>query len=592
MSLISAKEIAGFLKINKLGIAGIFTARAMMTLLRIDVVNNLYRQKKNLKSTVFLEAILNELGVKYEISAKELRKLPGEGAYITISNHPLGGVDGMLLLRIILEKTPEYKILANFLLHKIEPLQPFIIPVNPFENLKKAGSNAAGIKDAIGHLKNNKPLGIFPAGEVSTHTVNGGIEDKIWDEATIKFIKRAEVPVVPIYFHARNSRLFYFLSKINDTFRTAKLPSELLSQKKRIIRIRIGSPISVNEQKKYSTLKEYGEFLRMRTYLLGKSLCISNNLHGKSIVYEKPVEGNLPKEIAEPAHTDTIKSEIELLKTMNTSLFVTGQYEVFFCDTNPIPGILHEIGRLREITFRKIGEGTNNAIDLDHYDRYYHHLILWDNNAQKIAGAYRIGLGKEIYSKYGIKGFYLSSTFDFDDKMHELMSDSLELGRAFIVEEYQRKTMPLLLLWRGVTNVAKKFPQHKYMIGSVSISNLLSEFSKSLIIEFLKQHYLDQSKNRLIHARQEYKIRKDDMITDLVQNHLDNDLDMLDSIIAEVESGQWKVPVLIKKYIHQNARVLSFNVDPDFNNAIDVLMYIKVQEISEELNIKIIRNCK
>lgn len=592
MSLISAKEIAGFLKINKLGIAGIFTARAMMTLLRIDVVNNLYRQKKNLKNTVFLEAILNELGVKYEISAKELRKLPGEGAYITISNHPLGGVDGMLLLRIILEKTPEYKILANFLLHKIEPLQPFIIPVNPFENLKKAGSNAAGIKDAIGHLKNNKPLGIFPAGEVSTHTVNGGIEDKIWDEATIKFIKRAEVPVVPIYFHARNSRLFYFLSKINDTFRTAKLPSELLSQKKRIIRIRIGSPISVNEQKKYSTLKEYGEFLRMRTYLLGKSLCISNNLHGKSIVYEKPVEGNLPKEIAEPAHTDTIKSEIELLKTMNTSLFVTGQYEVFFCDTNPIPGILHEIGRLREITFRKIGEGTNNAIDLDHYDRYYHHLILWDNNAQKIAGAYRIGLGKEIYSKYGIKGFYLSSTFDFDDKMHELMSDSLELGRAFIVEEYQRKTMPLLLLWRGVTNVAKKFPQHKYMIGSVSISNLLSEFSKSLIIEFLKQHYLDQSKNRLIHARQEYKIRKDDMITDLVQNHLDNDLDMLDSIIAEVESGQWKVPVLIKKYIHQNARVLSFNVDPDFNNAIDVLMYIKVQEISEELNIKIIRNCK
>lgn len=592
MSLISAKEIAGFLKINKLGIAGIFTARAMMTLLRIDVVNNLYRQKKNLKSTVFLEAILNELGVKYEISAKELRKLPGEGAYITISNHPLGGVDGMLLLRIILEKTPEYKILANFLLHKIEPLQPFIIPVNPFENLKKAGSNAAGIKDAIGHLKNNKPLGIFPAGEVSTHTVNGGIEDKIWDEATIKFIKRAEVPVVPIYFHARNSRLFYFLSKINDTFRTAKLPSELLSQKKRIIRIRIGSPISVNEQKKYSTLKEYGEFLRMRTYLLGKSLCISNNLHGKSIVYEKPVEGNLPKEIAEPAHTDTIKSEIELLKTMNTSLFQSGQYEVFFCDANPIPGILHEIGRLREITFRKIGEGTNNAIDLDHYDRYYHHLILWDNNAQKIAGAYRIGLGKEIYSKYGIKGFYLSSTFDFDDKMHELMSDSLELGRAFIVEEYQRKTMPLLLLWRGVTNVAKKFPQHKYMIGSVSISNLLSEFSKSLIIEFLKQHYLDQSKNRLIHARQEYKIRKDDMITDLVQNHLDNDLDMLDSIIAEVESGQWKVPVLIKKYIHQNARVLSFNVDPDFNNAIDVLMYIKVQEISEELNIKIIRNCK
>ena len=580
----STKKISEFLKIKKFGIKYNFRSSTISRLLELKVINALYQKNKNLKEEAFCEAVLSDLGVQYEISVKELRKLPKDGAYITISNHPMGMVEYILLIKLMLDKTDQYKLLTDLTLHNINALQPFSIPLNHFENHKTAKSKIATIKHAMTHLKSNKPLGLFPFYHSSTCSDIGDELDRMWDHTLINFIKKAEVPVVPIYFHESNRRLFYFLSAINNTL-NIKLSSEKFSNNKRILKVRIGKPISVNEQNKCGTMKVYANFLRVRTYLLGKSFCTNNDFVSKKQLERPFVDDSL--EIVAPADQEKVKKEIDLLKTTKASLFKSGQYEVFFSNSSEIPEIVYELGRLREITFRKIGEGTSKAIDLDKYDSYYHHLILWDNDAQKIGGAYRIGVGDEIYKKYGISGFYLSSTFDFDERMHEFMSHSLELGRAFIVAEYQRKTLPLMLLWSGVTRVAQIFPQHKYLIGSVSISNMLSEFSKTLIIEFLKHNYLDQSKNCLIHAKQDWKSCKDKTIEDLIENHLDNNLETLDTIIAEIESGHWKVPVLIKKYIDLSARVLSFNVDPDFNNAIDVLMYIRIQDIVSDPHGKI-----
>jgi putative hemolysin len=126
----------------------------------------------------------------------------------------------------MLEREPNFKIIANFLLHRIEPMKPYIMPVNPFENHKDAKSSVIGIKETLRHLSDGKPLGMFPAGEVSTYKDGKLVVDKPWEEGAIKVIRKAQVPVVPIYFHAKNSNLFYFLSKINDTLRTAKLPSQ------------------------------------------------------------------------------------------------------------------------------------------------------------------------------------------------------------------------------------------------------------------------------------------------------------------------------------------------------------------------------
>jgi len=585
MGLVSAKEIAKVTKIDKYGFVGTFFGWLLMKSLRISEVNKIYNRNKHLEGTAFLNAILSEFEIKFEIPEEDFRRIPKDGAYITISNHPLGGIDGILLLKLMLEKEPDFKIIANFLLHRIEPLKPYVMPVNPFENHKEKKSSIVGIKETLRHLNNGKPLGIFPAGEVSTQKDKKLIIDKPWEKGAIKIIKKAQVPVVPIYFHAKNSTIFYILSKISDTLRTAKLPSELLTQKKRIIKVRIGKPISIAEQKEHESIEEYGEFLRKKTYMLSNAF---EKQSGKIITTQYIIPRNLllksnkaPKEIAQPANHDKIVEEIDELRKGNYSFLQSKNYEVFFVNASKIPNILHEIGRLREITFREIGEGTNQPLDLDKYDQYYHHMFLWDEETQKIAGAYRMGLGAEIYPKYGISGFYLQELFRFEPELNDMMSKSIEMGRAFITIEYQQKPMPLFLLWKGIVHTTLRYPEHKYLIGGVSISNQFLDFSKSLMIEFMKSHFYDPYIAQFVHPKREYKVKLRDADKDFVFNETKSDLNKFDKIIDEIEPENLRLPVLIKKYIKQNAKVVAFNVDPLFNNSVDGLMYIRIADLPE-----------
>jgi len=462
-------------------------------------------------------------------------------------------------------------------LHRISPLKKYIMPVNPFENHKDAKSSVIGIKETLRHLSDGKPLGMFPAGEVSSYKDGKHMVDKPWEEGAIKVIRKAQVPVVPIYFHAKNSWLFYLLSKISGTFRTAKLPSEVFSQKHRVIKVRIGKPISVAEQNEYKTIEAYSEFLRKKTYML------ANPYEKESKLLTPPTLKipRSPKEIATPANGEKMIAEVDSLRDTDCRLLQSKNYEVFFAAADKIPNILHEIGRLREITFREVGEGTNESIDLDKFDQYYHHLFLWDEDAKKIAGAYRMGLGSEIYPKYGIEGFYLNELFRFEPELHDMMHKSIEMGRAFIIKEYQQKPMPLFLLWKGIIHTTLRFPEHKFLLGGVSISNQFSDFSKSLMIEFMKSNYYDPYIAQYIHPKKAYKVKLKDADKDFIFNETEADLNKFDKIIDELEPGVLRLPVLIKKYIKQNAKVVAFNVDPLFNNAVDGLMYIRVADIPE-----------
>jgi putative hemolysin len=449
--------------------------------------------------------------------------------------------------------------------------------VNPFENHKDAKSSVVGIKETLRHLSDGKPLGMFPAGEVSTYKDGKLMVDKPWEEGAIKVIRKAQVPVVPIYFHAKNSRLFYLLSKISSTFRTAKLPSEVFSQKRRVIKVRIGKPISVSEQNEHATIEEYSEFLRKKTYMLANPFeKESNFLPTPTLKIPKS-----PKKIVTAASQDKMIKEVDALRSTDCRLLQSKNYEVFFARASKIPNILHEIGRLREITFREVGEGTNEPIDLDKHDQYYHHLFLWDADANKIAGAYRMGLGSEIYPKYGINGFYLNDLFRFEPELYDMMHKSIEMGRAFIIKEYQQKPMPLFLLWKGIMHTTLRYPEHKFLLGGVSISNQFSDFSKSLMIEFMKSNYYDPYIAQYIHPKKAYKVKLKDADKDFIFNETESDLNKFDKIIDELEPGSLRLPVLIKKYIKQNAKVVAFNVDPLFNNAVDGLMYIRIADIPE-----------
>jgi putative hemolysin len=577
MALVTSKEVSQVIGLQKLGFLGTFVGWVLLRVLRISSINKIYENNKHKTDLDFLNGILDDCKIKFDIPEEDLKRIPKEGPFITVSNHPLGGIDGVLLLKLLIEKRADYKIIANFLLHRIAPLKPYVMPVNPFETRKDAKSSMAGIKNALLHLREGKPLGIFPAGEVSTYKDGKLKVDKPWEEPAIRLIKKANVPVIPIYFHAKNSRLFYVMSKISDTLRTAKLPSEVMSQKGRVIRVRIGKPISVKDQDAYKEIPAFYEFIRRKTYMLANPFEKAYRIISTQNIKIK----KSARKITAQRNTNLFVKEVAALREKDGRLLESKNYEVFFANAKDIPNLIHEIGRLREITFRAVGEGTKKDIDLDIYDKYYHHLFLWDRVANCLAGAYRMGLGKDIYKKYGINGFYLQTLFRIEPELHQMMKNTIEMGRAFIIGEYQQKPMPLFLLWKGIVHVTLRYPEYKYLMGGVSISNQFSDFSKSLMIEFMKSHYYDSYIAQYIRPKKEYKVKLKEDDKDFVFDATKADMQKLDKIIDEIEPGILRIPVLIKKYVKQNARLVAFNVDPKFNNAVDGLMYIKVADIPE-----------
>lgn len=578
MPIVSAKEVAEGLKMDKLGFLGATLSSAIMYLTKIDQLNKIYDDRKELSALEFLNSSLDYLEIDYEIPEKDLKRIPKEGPFITVSNHPLGAIDGMLLIKTLIERRPDYKVIANFLLQRLAPLKSCIMPVNPFEDHKEAKSSLSGIKETLLQLRAGKPLGIFPAGEVSTTKIDKAIVDRPWLPEAIKIIQKAKVPVVPIYFHGRNSKSFYRLAKISGSLRTAKIPSEMLSQHLRNIKVRIGNPISVEIQNEHADLQDLSDFLRKKTYML------ASGFDKKSFLANIPNQIKIsrsPKKIAKETSQVLMDKEIEFCRKNDKRLLESKNYEVFLAVKKDIPNIVKEIGRLREITFREIGEGTNQETDLDEFDEFYDHLFLYDNRAKKIAGAYRMGFGKCIFEEYGIHGFYLQKLFRFEPELYKMMSESIEMGRAFIIKEYQKKPTTLFFLWKGIVHCTLRFPDHKYLIGGVSISNKFSQFSKSMMIEFMKSHFYDPYIAQYVRPKKEFKVKLKDADKDFVFDESKADLNKFDKLIDELEPDSIRMPVLLKKYIKQNAKVVAFNVDPLFNNSVDGLMYIRIADLPE-----------
>ncbi|MXV37176.1 GNAT family N-acetyltransferase [Flavobacteriaceae bacterium Ap0902] len=581
MSLISSKEIFANTGLKKLGILGKPMAVGLHYLLGLTDLNSLYIRNKDYKSPEFEKKILEDLGIRYEVFEEDLKRIPKEGPFIIVANHPLGGLDGIILMKIVSEIRPDFKIIGNFLLHKIEPIQERVFPVNPFENRKNIRSSILGMKKAFEHVQDGHPLGVFPAGEVSQRNDENIVEDRAWQEPIMKLIKKAEVPVIPFYFLAKNSEFFYRLGKLHPDLQTSMLVREVMRTRIKPIKLRIGKPIQVSQFDEYKTVPDFSDFLRKKTYVLENTFDKSKSLKSK-IVSNIPKIKPKAKPIITPIAPSLLEKEIEHLKTIeNHHLFTTNTYECFFAPYKLIPHIMRELGRLREISFRAIGEGTNKSIDTDKYDKHYHHLFLWDNKEKKIAGAYRMGLGKEIYEDHGIKGFYINELFRFEKEIQPFFSRCIEMGRAFVTPAYQQKPYPLFLLWKGIFHVALRNPTYKYIIGGVSISNQFSDFGKSLMIEFMRSNYYDPYVAQYIRPRKEYKPQLKDQDKDFIFDEAKADLNKFDKLLSELEPNSLRLPVLIKKYIKQNAKVIGFNVDPKFNDAIDGLMYIRISDIPE-----------
>lgn len=587
MSLITKEDLIKVSGLSKLGLLKTPAAAAIMRLTKITEVNKLYNILRDKKGKDFFDSFVRERGLKYIVFEEDLAKIPKTGPFIVVSNHPLGAIDGILMTKILSEIRPDFKVMGNFLLEKIKPMEPYVISVNPFENRKEVRNSTTGMRETLKHLQNGGCVGIFPAGEVSNkNNPLGEIRDRAWEIPALKLIKRAKVPVVPMYFHAKNSRLFYQAAKLHPELQTLLLPAEMMHKREKPIRIRIGKPVSVKMLEDHDSVEEMGEFLQKKIYMLKsyyeKRKSIAEHLKLPNLKLNFPLlkaENVVQNIIDETPHEDLV-AEIIQLRKKEKMLFRNGNYEVFFCTYQEIPSIMREIGRQRELTFRKIGEGSNLPFDLDNYDEHYHHLFLWDSQAECLVGAYRMALGHEVMKKHGLSGFYTSSLFEFDPELRPFFRKVIEMGRAYISTDYQQKPLPLFLLWRGIVHVCLRNPEHKFLMGGVSISDKFSEFSKSLMIEFMRSNYYDSAVAQYIHPKKEFKVKLKDRDKHLFFEEVESDLNKLDKIIDDLEP-EMRLPVLIKKYIKQNAKVVSFNVDPSFNDAIDGLMYIRISDLPE-----------
>lgn len=228
--LIGRKEIARAAGLRFLG--GEAMAGILMKMLNFDKVNKFYDEMHTLSGIEFIDYLINKLEIKIDISETDLARIPKTGAFVTVSNHPYGGIDGILLLKIISQTRPDFRVMANFLLQRIEPISHLFFGVNPFDDHKTAGSSHRGLRQAIEYLHEGNPLGLFPAGEVSTlQNFGQTIADREWQESALKIIKKANVPVVPVYFSGYNSAIFHFLGLIHPALKTARLPAELFNKK-------------------------------------------------------------------------------------------------------------------------------------------------------------------------------------------------------------------------------------------------------------------------------------------------------------------------------------------------------------------------
>jgi putative hemolysin len=583
MKVITTEEFAKATKLDKLKMPGL--AALLMELMKINQVNELFNKAQPKVGPDFVDAILEGCGIDIEFDEKELKNLPKTGSFIAIANHPYGGIEGMVLLKILCMVRPDAKLMANFLLKKIPNLADYFIAVNPFENIEHS-SSISGLKTTLELLANGTPIGIFPAGEVSTFKVDKKqITDRMWHPVVGKIIAKAKVPVVPIYFHGNNGLLFNLLSLIHPALRTAKLPSELFNKHGHTIKLRIGKPINVEEIPEYNNSTKLLNYLRARTYALGTGLDEEKKIFNPRNLFKIKKQ---PAVIVPETSSAILEKEIEPLRE-DYRVWVEKNYEVFIVPTSLIPNVIREIGRLRELTFREIGEGTNKATDLDEYDIYYHHLFIWDVEAKMLVGAYRLGLGDEIFYSMGKKGFYVSELFKIKGQFTPVLKKGIELGRSWIRKEYQQKPLPLFLLWKGILKYLIDNPRYRYLIGPVSISNSFSKFSKSLIVDYINRNHFDHEMAQYVRPRRKFKVDLGSIDTDLLMAGEDS-FKGLDALISEVETRNMKVPVLLRQYIALNAKIISFNIDPKFADCLDGFLVLDLEKVPQDILEKLGKN--
>lgn len=534
-------------------------------------INRLYSPSADLKNKEFTEDMLRRYNTTYDVNENEFNSIPKEGPFMLVCNHPFGAIEGIILYDAIAKIRPDFKIMANFILGFIPNLKDVFFSVNPFENNPEFGGSTGGLKASLMQLNEGHGLGVFPAGEVARYHGHSYPEDIDWSPSIAKIVQKTKVPVIPVYFDGNNSHKFYFWAKIYSMFATVRLVKELLNKRNKKIVMKIGKPILPAEVAQYETPEALAAYLKNRSYALQANI----------VNETKRFRTRVSDPIDAPFRASSLARELLAIREKSL-LFTTADFECYLADYEDIPHVMHEMGRRREEAFRAIGEGTGKSIDTDNYDTYYKHLILWDTKEQSIAGGYRIGLGNEIYEKYGARGFYVDSLFNIDSKFEPYLKETIELGRSFVSVDYQKDILPLMLLLKGLMETIMRNPDMNYFIGPVSISSWYPKFYQSLMVYYVTTKHTNEEMSKLFHPKTpfEHNFNKCE-IKVLMEKNMES-VDKFDRYIMKLSNGDYRMPTLFKKYLKINSKFLCFNVDPDFNDTLDGLLLLKFTDYPKE----------
>ncbi|WP_323589905.1 lysophospholipid acyltransferase family protein [Aliarcobacter butzleri] len=526
-----------------------------------DSINQFLLQNSHLKGFDFVDAVLDYFDFDYTVSSNDLQNIPSTGKVIIIANHPLGGLDALCLLKLVGQIRKDVKILANDFLVGFEALHSLMIPLDNFKDRQSKES----IKKIYEALKNEEAIIIFPAGEVSRATPKG-VKDPAWNKGFLNFAKNSNSAILPIFLDAKNSKTFYTISLINKTFSTLLLSNEMFNKKSKNINIKIGQIIPSEHITPKGLNKDFlVNLYKKHLYALKK---------GKKSFFETQ------SAIAHPV------SKIDLYNELKKSPLL-GQTndgkKIYLYDYVEDSIVLKELGRLREISFRKVGEGVNKKRDIDKYDVYYQHIILYDKNELEIVGAYRIGNSDMIFKEFGTKGFYSNTLFQFNDEFMFYLQNSIELGRSFVQPKYWG-TRALDYLWYGIGAYVKANPNIKYMFGPVSISGAFPAIAKDMLVFYYNYYY--SSEKNLVEARTpfSYSSHIHDIKEFFTLEDKKRDFKSLKIALSNIGVN---IPTLYKQYseltLDDGVKFLDFNVDKNFGDCIDSFILVEIDKIKDSM---------
>lgn len=540
------------------------SSKVFLRILGKHRAQKLYTSWEGTNVNDFLQSYKTQSRVKHKISSIQFEKIPAEKSLLILANHPTGIADGLLILDTLLQRRTDVKLIIDVDTYPISVLENYTIGVHHENHQTAVSKNAISLKRALKWLEEGHCLVLFSNSEVMLNKrMYKSDNDSFWHPTARKIIQKHRGFILPWAIRGKNSALFYQLSKIHPKLKQNLIPRESLKRRFRPIESVIGKPFKATD--------EHSLFdLELKIRLMSK----------KTLLADLPqvfptLKAHRLKPIAPSIDPFILGEEIERL---GPPLSLKGSNQVFLSAPNQSPNLLNEIGRLREITFRAVGEGSGKDRDIDPFDSEFYHLILWDSEAKCIAGAYRLGMGPDLHKRPG----YQSLLYDFyrkNEHTEGILKQAMLMGRAFVVPDYQQKPFPLFLLWNGIMEVLKMRTDISFLIGQTSLPNTYHSYSKLLITEFLWKHYSDAENRKYFVPFHALRMRRNPLISRWVSLSASEDIKRMDKIIECIEPNGAKTPMLFKRYIEQNARCIGINVDPEFQNSIDILMLTRVKEV-------------